>query len=217
MTIRVTKKGEKIRNKILELFRGQNALNFKEIFQGVRSLNLSESAVRKHVCNLVEQKYLTQNKNNSGRIMYSLCDAFSRSFEYNLQDLDPDRGDETLIWIKDIAPLLTIQNSECKNTLDIAFSEIFNNAMSHSNGRSVRVFLSANAIQTRIIIQDDGVGIFKKIKEGLKLPDERQSLLELSKGKMTTASKDHSGEGIFFVSKACDFFCHSLRRSCFFS
>ncbi|MCI6796968.1 MAG: DUF4325 domain-containing protein [Succinatimonas sp.] len=206
MTSKVTKKGELIRNTILSLFGKQTSLSFAEIYKGSKGLNLSESAIRKHVCNLVEQHCLNLKKNESKRVSYSLCDSFSKSFTYDLNVLDPDNGDEMAIWIKDIDPLLTIQNKGCIDILETAFCEIFNNAMSHSNGSSVRVYLNFNALQTKIIIQDNGIGIFKKIKDCLKLPDERQSLLELSKGKMTTDAKDHSGEGIFFVSKACNFF-----------
>lgn len=206
MTAKVTKKGETIRNRILDLFKLQGALTFSEIFRDTKDLNLSESAIRKHVANLVEQHCLTSRKNAQGRLIYSLWDSFTKMFSYDLKNLDPNRGDESMIWIKDIKPLMTNQNKSCVEILDIGFNEIFNNAMSHSNGSSAHVYVTSNAIHTKIIVQDDGVGIFKKIKEGLNLPDERQSLLELSKGKMTTAAKDHSGEGIFFVSKACDFF-----------
>jgi len=36
--------------------------------------------------------------------------------------------------------------------------------------------------------------------------DERQSLLELAKGKLTTDPERHSGEGVFFASRALDYF-----------
>lgn len=206
MSAKVTQKGEKIRNTILSLFKKKNDLSFAEIYKGTQSLQLSESAIRKHVNNLVEQHCLRPPRKEKGRMLYSLCDSISTVFTYNLKELDPERGDESMIWIKDIRPLLTNQSDGCFDILDIGFAEIFNNALSHSNGQTAHVYVIINAIQTKIIIQDDGIGIFKKIKEGLNLPDERQSLLELSKGKMTTAARNHSGEGIFFVSKACDFF-----------
>ena len=38
------------------------------------------------------------------------------------------------------------------------------------------------------------------------MPDERQAILELSKGKLTTDPDRHTGEGIFFTSRAFDQF-----------
>ncbi|MBQ1764469.1 MAG: STAS-like domain-containing protein, partial [Aquincola sp.] len=49
-------------------------------------------------------------------------------------------------------------------------------------------------------------GIFRKIARALDLPDERQALLELSKGKFTTDPTRHSGEGVFFTSRMFDQF-----------
>lgn len=57
-----------------------------------------------------------------------------------------------------------------------------------------------------MIIMDDGRGIFRKIKESMDLEDERHAVFELSKGKLTTAPDNHTGEGIFFTSRMFDSF-----------
>jgi hypothetical protein len=53
---------------------------------------------------------------------------------------------------------------------------------------------------------DDGVGIFKKIQNALRLEDERHAILELCKGKLTTDPEKHTGQGIFFTSRLLDSF-----------
>ena len=59
-------------------------------------------------------------------------------------------------------------------------------------------------------IIDSGIGIFEKIKKDFDLPDAQSALLELSKGKLTSDKKRHSGEGIFFTSRMFDeFYIHS--------
>jgi hypothetical protein len=68
------------------------------------------------------------------------------------------------------------------------------------------VRINKTAINTEIIIYDDGVGIFKKIQNELCLLDERHAILELSKGKVTTDPNNHTGEGIFFSSRMMDDF-----------
>lgn len=113
--------------------------------------------------------------------------------------------EESIIWTQDFAPYFSLP----KNIDDIAyygFTEIANNAHDHSDGRHVQIVMTLLDGRLYIFIDDDGIGIFKKIQQSLNLPDPRLSLLELSKGKFTTDADNHSGEGIFFTSKLFDFF-----------
>jgi len=82
-----------------------------------------------------------------------------------------------------------------------AFTEMFNNAIDHSGGTQIIVVVTKSAVDTEISIMDDGVGIFRKIQDALGLPDEKQAIFELQKGKLTTDSIHHSGQGIFFTSR----------------
>lgn len=90
-------------------------------------------------------------------------------------------------------------------------SEIVNNAIDHSGGSVVLVKSWRTAVSVTIHVVDDGVGIFQKISTALHLPDPRQALLELGKGKFTTDPERHTGEGIFFTCRSFDRF--SLRSS----
>jgi hypothetical protein len=85
-------------------------------------------------------------------------------------------------------------------------TEMLNNAIDHSGGREVRMRLRRNAVWTEAVIEDDGEGIFLKIQRAFGLGDPRQSILELAKGKLTTAPDRHTGEGIFFTSRLMDVF-----------
>ena len=86
------------------------------------------------------------------------------------------------------------------------FTEMLNNAIDHSGGTTIVVWLSKTAATTTVEIFDDGVGIFRKIQHALNLLDERHAVLELAKGKFTTDPARHSGEGIFFTSRMFDDF-----------
>ena len=85
-------------------------------------------------------------------------------------------------------------------------TEIFNNALEHSEGRfaTTRVVLWPDIVE--IYVRDDGIGIFNKIQRDLHLDDPLHALLELSKGKLSTDPQHHTGEGIFFTSRAFDQF-----------
>src|ERR1035437_1370846 len=85
-------------------------------------------------------------------------------------------------------------------------TEMFNNAIDHSDGKTVYVKIAKTAANTQIMLMDDGVGIFKKIQSAMSLMDERHAILELAKGKLTTDPKGHTGQGIFFTSRVLDSF-----------
>ncbi|MZH02401.1 MAG: sensor histidine kinase, partial [Nitrospinae bacterium] len=101
-----------------------------------------------------------------------------------------------------------------KNIFDICqygFTEMLNNAIEHSEGARVIIETEWETNLVTIWIYDDGVGIFRKIKNTLNLEDERESALHLSKGKFTTDPEHHTGEGIFFTSRAFDDFLITSR------
>ncbi len=85
-------------------------------------------------------------------------------------------------------------------------TELVNNAIDHSGGREVRVAAETEGARLGVEIEDDGVGAFAHVRDRLALPDELAALQEISKGKTTTAPDAHTGEGLFFASKAVDFF-----------
>jgi len=114
---------------------------------------------------------------------------------------------EDVIFHNNIKPVLPKNLAE--NVIQIcnfAFSEIFNNAVDHSEAHKISVTVELDILRVRIYITDDGVGIFNKIQKALNLENPRFAILELVKGKFTTAPQRHSGEGIFFTSRMVDRF-----------
>lgn len=100
-----------------------------------------------------------------------------------------------------------------KNIVDAChygLTEMVNNAIDHSNGEIVSVEAYSDHDTVTIEVFDNGVGIFQHIATELRLRDPREAILELHKGKLTTDPVNHTGEGIFFTSRAFDsFFIHS--------
>lgn len=87
-----------------------------------------------------------------------------------------------------------------------AFTEMLNNAIDHSGGTQVLVEWWDDPGDLAFEIRDDGRGIFSHVRDELGLEDHFAAIQELSKGKTTTSPRDHTGEGIFFTSKAVDMF-----------
>lgn len=96
-----------------------------------------------------------------------------------------------------------------QNAVDVwsyIFSEMMNNIIDHSNAENVELLLSRDYLDTTILLIDDGVGIFEKIKNYFGLSSVADAVSELFKGKLTTDAENHSGEGIFFSSRLADRF-----------
>ncbi|OGY84018.1 MAG: hypothetical protein A2898_01985 [Candidatus Kerfeldbacteria bacterium RIFCSPLOWO2_01_FULL_48_11] len=100
--------------------------------------------------------------------------------------------------------------SQLKETLrDIftyAFSEMCNNAIEHSRSKSISVEVFLKAKELCFIMDDAGIGVFRNVMKKRNLRSPLEAIQDLLKGKTTTMPKAHSGEGIFFTSKAADEF-----------
>ncbi|MDN5843974.1 MAG: DUF4325 domain-containing protein [Alcaligenaceae bacterium] len=118
-----------------------------------------------------------------------------------------DGLEEHVVWANDLMPALEqYAGREALSIWEYGVTEMINNAIDHSEGGSIHVRCSITAIEAICYIKDDGEGIFRRIKRICDLADERQAILELSKGKLTTDPSRHTGEGLFFTSRAMDWF-----------
>ncbi len=113
---------------------------------------------------------------------------------------------EDVVWREHFAPAVADLPENVRDIWHFAVTEMINNAIDHSGSPEVRVGLQKNALFTEAWVADNGEGIFLKIQRELKLFDPREAILELAKGKLTTAPQNHSGEGIFFTSRLVDAF-----------
>lgn len=130
---------------------------------------------------------------------------------YDIQGLDEHR-----VWVGDVAPLVSDLPPNVIDIWQYGVTEMVNNAIDHSEGKSVMVTIERNALRTTVRVIDDGEGIFHRIQRLTGLYDPRESILELAKGKLTTDPNRHSGEGVFFSSRMFDQFS-IVSRNLFFS
>ncbi len=170
---------------------------------------ISRQAAGRHIAKLVAEGVL-QPRGKTRSKTYNLVTLFKVAKEYSTEGLE-----EHIPWMTEVRPCLTDMPENVMQICSYVFTEILNNAIDHSASTKVRITCTMNAATINIQIMDQGVGIFKKIKEELQLADERQAILELTKGKFTTDRKRHSGEGIFFSSRAVDEFLIWSHDLCF--
>ena len=56
--------------------------------------------------------------------------------------------------------------------------------MDHSGGSKVSVSMRHNKTRLRLLIRDDGCGVFERIQNAFHVTSPQMALLELSKGKL---------------------------------
>ena len=163
-----------------------------------KEFGITRQAINRYIRELVEEGKITAVGKTKQR-HYKLCVLVDKKFNFEIDGLKED-----VVWRNHISPIL---DNYSENVIDIwhyGCTEMINNVIDHSEGESLSVFVEQTAVNTKIWIDDDGIGIFKKIKDACNLDDERHAVLELSKGKLTTDPDNHTGEGIYFTSRMFD-------------
>ncbi len=110
------------------------------------------------------------------------------------------------VWQEIVQTLNLDTGCGAADIIPMAFNEMLNNAIDHSEGSEAKIKFEVAPDVWSFEIIDDGCGVFTRIMKEFGLANTLESVAELSKGKRTTAPKAHSGEGIFFTSKAVDVF-----------
>ena len=172
--------------------------------------SISRQAVYKHLKKMVDEDWLITSGSTRNK-KYALG---SRREHQSVVMLDGEVSEHNIYfrqfeWVIESVP---------KNIEDIifyGFTEILNNAIDHSEGKACAISIKRSQQSISIVIGDDGEGIFRRIKRLKNLHDEKQAILELHKGKLTTDPERHSGQGIFFTSKMFDVFYIISHDLCF--
>ena len=121
---------------------------------------------------------------------------------------------EDLPWRRDFSPAFEVR-AEVRRMAQHAFTELLNNAIDHSGGRSVTVSMRQTPVQLQLLVSDDGVGLFRRVEENFAIEDPTLAMLELSKGKLTSDPDRHLGHGLFFCSRLADVFDIHANQSAF--
>ena len=194
----VREKGEKVREFLIQ---GIVEKEPNLVSSAVRSFSITRQAILKHIERLKRQNAIVVS-GTKRKPVYDLVPIRIDEREYELSKSLAEHE----VWEEFIQPLIATLPGNVLGVWAHAFTEMFNNAIDHSGGEKINVKVTLSAQATEIEVKDNGIGIFKKIQRELDLLDERHALFELSKGKLTTDPRNHSGEGIFFTSRMLDRF-----------
>ena len=194
----VRARGEKIRRFILERVEKSPG----DVAKATSAeFGITRQAVDKHLRRL-RAKGVLRRSGNTRASAYQLAPL--SQWRYICQ-IEPGLA-EDVVWMREVRDALGDLPDNVLEIWQYGFTEMFNNAIDHADGTHIEVQIRKTAATTEMMITDDGYGIFKKIQTAMGLLDARHSILELSKGKLTTDPTHHTGEGIFFSSRMFDLF-----------
>lgn len=166
----------------------------------INTFQINEATFYKYINELLENKTIQK----TARGQYRLSD---KTYRYHLMRKDGDLDRDTIAYDKCLYPHVRNFAGNAEQIWAYAFSEMTNNVMDHSGAEHMDVIVRQNELTTTVWLIDDGIGIFRKIKDYFRLDSMDDAVEELFKGKITTDAKNHSGEGIFFSSRMMDEFC----------
>lgn len=163
-----------------------------------KQFELSRQAVNKHLRDLTAGGQIVARGRTKGR-------AYELAVRTSLIEVSLEPSpEEDRIWREWVVPQIENVQDNVRRICQYGFTEMVNNAIDHSQGTKLFLTLARSAASIDLKIIDNGVGIFRKIRDAFGLEDEQHAGLELSKGKLTTDPTRHTGEGIFFTSRMFD-------------
>ena len=175
-----------------------------------KKFKVSRMTATRHLNALVSQKKLIKTGVTSN-VVYHLFDARSKTLTIPIaQTLD-----EFKVCAEYLEPSLRDLPVNQIRILEYCSTELINNAKDHSLGKNLTLQLSFEKNSTHIQIIDDGIGVFKKLQRFFHLSDVQEGLLMVTKGRVTTNRLDHTGEGVFFSSRAVDRFILEANEICY--
>lgn len=197
------------KDKILSLIKKRKHATVKEI---INIVNFSQPYISKILNELAEEGMIIKAGNGKNSIYLFANNETIKSYtkgirEFNAKIKNKNLSEsEILEKIEKQTGIFSDIKKNVRAITDYSFTEMVNNAIEHSQSEFIktRMFRDDSIIKFEVI--DWGMGIFNNIRRKFNLNDDYEAIQELLKGKTTTAKEGHSGEGIFFTSKAADAF-----------
>jgi DNA-binding transcriptional ArsR family regulator len=200
------------RVRIAALLEGGRALTGNEI---ARRLKVTRPVVNRHLAALMKEGRVL--KEEMGRAARYRIAAGAPATPAPTGDVTPTQVSavvrrypravisEGRVWqeLVGLVPALSQLTPLAGEIFKYAFTEILNNAIEHSDGNEVEVRVEPAGDDSLVFeVRDDGVGLFRGLRQRLGLDSDQEALEKLSKGKLPPIRGGRAGAGIFFTSKA---------------
>lgn len=168
------------------------------VLRTVTAFGTTKNTVYRYLRELASDQLIAKTKSG-----YRLM-GIQEIYYIPLNNLTPEEDD--VFFTQTILPQIRDLPQNLIHIWYYCFTEMMNNVIDHSQAKEATVVFARDAVNTTVLLQDNGIGIFHKIQDYYHLPTIEDAILELFKGKLTTDAENHSGEGIFFTSRIMDRF-----------
>ncbi len=190
-----------VKEQIYELLIKKPGLSAAEINKSGKFGN--RTYVSRNLASLITENRVRSEKTGRNVIYFVSDKVIGLEENIKLKGLHEDE-----IWAKlrKTTSFLNDISEQAKNILYFAFTEMLNNAIDHSRSGVGYIKIWLEDEKLKFIVKDNGIGVFKNVMVKKHLSSEVEAIQEITKGKLTTAPRRHSGEGIFWTSKIADKF-----------
>lgn len=171
--------------------------------QLLEATGLTRPGVLYHLNRLIDSGEVeyASNQQRGRSVRYRL--AYDHRWEFPIADVKTEHS----LWERLHPAILdTEMTTSAKDIHTYIFGEIVNNVLEHASSDDIVILHSVRTGETRLSVRDSGVGIFDHIAATAGLPDRLSSVRRLQTGGYTTAPAGHTGQGVFFSSRATDLF-----------
>lgn len=175
-----------------------------------KHFNVTRMTVHRHIKTLIQQNEILKS-GTTRQVTYYLTSQQDRDYQFKISS-DVTEGS---IWDNFLQPQFQRLPTSLINILHYGCTEMLNNVLDHANASIIKVGVRWQNNIIKITISDNGVGVFQRLNSYFHFTDYRESLLHLTKGKVTTDPLNHTGEGLFFTSRMFDHFYLIANGLCF--
>ncbi|MBF0626067.1 MAG: DUF4325 domain-containing protein [Magnetococcales bacterium] len=190
-------RGEEVRRFILE----QAARDPSRLARATaQHFGISRQAVAKHIRSLMESGLLAASGRTRLR-RHARQEIRDEILTFAVTDLDPEA-----VWRDHVRVWLAGRSEPVQEIWRFGLLEMLNNVLLHAQASHVWIAATLGGSRVRLIVGDDGQGLFEKIQSRLGLTYRLQAVLELAKGPLTSPREGRPGAGIFLTSRLFDLF-----------
>lgn len=194
-----------MKDKILAYIKKHQPVTSQDL---VHHVHISRQAIHKHLKPLIRSGIVEKRGVTKGVTYQVVGDKKSVSNSgyhkiYNVRGLKED------FVLDEIETSLALKSALSPNAYEVfsfAFTEMMNNVIDHSQSFETDIIVSLKPYDIEFTVRDYGLGLFHTIYENHHLEDEFEAMQQVIKGKLTTDPQRHTGEGLFFSSRASDLF-----------
>lgn len=194
-----------IKDQILDIAKKQKVFKASDVMEKIPDMS------RQYISRVISELYSDGALLREGSVRWSTYalpehrDLLAHRLRRRLL-LEGLKEHEVLDDIMRVSVLLKKVPENIRSIFNYAFSEMLNNAIDHSQSHDCVIEVIEEDDRLKFVVDDFGVGVFKNVMNERGLKSELEAIQDLLKGKTTTLPQAHSGEGIFFTSKAADIF-----------